>query len=133
MFRLEIKYLFKFKFCAFLSHKWRNLIEHNNKYLLTSLAVVKRTCFDHIDRHVGQRSRREYSYNLQRMANIQDHNIKRCVDTDTNSNWQRTRQKREEKKFQPKRLIVKFHATKFNVTCNSCIYHYQVLTCNMQK
>ena len=43
----------------------------------------------------------------------------------------RTRQKREEKKFQPKRLIIKFHAT--NVTCNLCIYHHQVQTCNMQK
>ena len=65
------------------------------------------------------------------MANCQDHKIKRYVDTDRNSNLQRTRQKQEEKKFQPKQSIVKFHAT--NVTCNSCIYHYQVLTCNMQN
>ena len=39
-------------------------------YLLTSLAVVKRTCFDHIDRHVGQSSRREYSDNLQKDSNL---------------------------------------------------------------
>ena len=35
-----------------------------------SLAVVKRTCFDHIDRHVGQSSRREYSYNFQKDSNL---------------------------------------------------------------
>ena len=50
--------------------KCRILIEHNNKNLLTSLAVVKRTCFDHINRHVGQSSRREYSYNFQKESNL---------------------------------------------------------------
>ena len=50
--------------------KWQNLIEHNNKYLLTSLALVKRICFDYIDRHVGQSSRREYSYSLRKDGNL---------------------------------------------------------------
>ena len=76
-------------------------------------------------------SRRGYTWNLRRMPNCQDHKIKRYVDTDRNSNLQRTRQKREEKKFQLKRSVVKFHAT--NVTCNSGIFHHQVLTCNMQN
>ena len=90
----------------------------------------KRTCFDH-DRHVGHSSRLGYTCNLQWTTNCQDNTIKRYVDTDRKSNLQRTRQKREETKLKPKRSIVKFHAT--NVTCNSCIYHHQVLTCNMQN
>ena len=55
---------------------------------------------------MGQSSRREYSYNLQRIANNQDHKIKTNVDQDGNDILQRTRQKREEKRFQPKRSIV---------------------------
>ena len=39
----------------------------------------------------------------QRMADCQDHKIKRHVDMDRKSNLQRIRQKREETKFQPKR------------------------------
>ena len=58
--------------------------------------------------------------------------IQTQIGKDTNSNWQRTRQKREENKFHPKRCIVKSHAT--NVTCKSCIYRYQVadVNCNDQ-
>ena len=102
--------------------------------MLTSLAVVKEHVLTTTDMWVSvlvHCSRRGCTCNLQRMANCQDHKIKRYVDTDRNSNLQRTRQKREETKFQPRRSIVKFHAT--NVTCNSCIYNHQVLTYNMQN
>ena len=52
--------------------------------MLESVAVIKSTCFDHIDRHVGQSLRREYSYNLQRKANYQENKRKRYVDKDRN-------------------------------------------------
>ena len=101
-------------------------------YLLTSMAVVTRTCFDHIDRHVGQSARREYSYNLQRMAKLsrpQNQNQEICgqgkkLKLATNS-------KREETKIQTRSNQCQFYAT--TVTCNLYIYHHHVLTCNMQN
>ena len=46
-----------------------------------------------------------------RAVNFQDHKCKRYVDTDTNSNWQRTRQKRKEI---PTKMI------DCQIPCNKC-------------
>ena len=72
----------------------------------------------------------ETAANCKRNTNLRSKVNARDVDTNKNSNWHRTRTEKK-RKFQPKRLIVKFNAT--NVTFNSCICHYQVITCNMQR
>ena len=69
--------------------------------MLESVAVIKRTRFDHIDRHVGQSSRQEYSYNLQRTANYLDHKRKRYVDTDRNPKSMSTEMRRNEIQTEP--------------------------------
>ena len=58
------------QFCVFLLHKLLKMMEsYRAHYLLTSLAVVKRTCLTMTDMWVLvpvlQSSRREYSYNMQ--------------------------------------------------------------------
>ena len=120
------------RFCAFLLHKLLKMTEfYRAHYLLTSLAVVKRTCFDH-DRYAFPGSSTTFQFKTRKLRQIVKGIQNLSKRHEKNSNWHRTRNERK-RKFQLKRLIVRFHATKLNVTCNSCICHYQVITCNMQR
>ena len=55
--------------------------------------------------HVGQSSRRQYSYNWQRMANCQDHKIKRYVDTDRTQIGKELEMMKK-RKFKPEKINV---------------------------
>ena len=98
-------------------------------YLLTGLAVVK----EHVlinQQHVGQSSRREYSYNLQRRANFKDHKRQEiCVLHGWKLYFTKNSAETRRKAVPTVTINCQFYAT--TALCNSYIYHHHVLTCNM--
>ena len=74
-------------------------------YLLTSLAVVKRTCFDQLTGIWVRVQDENAAIIFKRMANYQDHKCKRYVDMDKNLNWQQI-QNEKKRKFKPETINV---------------------------
>ena len=66
-------------------------------YLLTSLAVVKITCFDQSTCMWVRVQDENTAIIFNRTANYQDHKCKRYADTYRKLNWQQTRNEKKQK------------------------------------